>query len=338
MNIRNLKELRHAARQSLASNTGNPRTTALIYGGISCLLGLAATLASWFLSNRIADTGGLSNIGLRSVLSTVVYILPFIQVFVMMAITLGYSALTLDIARNRPARPETLLEGFYRFFPLLRCALLQSLIFLGVGLVCMYVSSWLFMILPVSDAFYEVMEPYLSSLTVMDSSMVMDEALLEAAAATMTPMLWIFAAVFCLVALPIVYQYRMVQYALADHHRPGALAAMRASRFMLRGNRFALFRLDLSFWWYYLLQILATVICYGDILLPMMGVVLPWSNTVSYFLFYILSLALQMVVYYCFLNRVQVTYATAYEALRPKPQQSGTVLGNIFDLARDYKE
>jgi hypothetical protein len=89
----------------------------------------------------------------------------------------------------------------------------------------------------------------------------------------------------------------------------------------MRRNRFALFRLDLNFWWYYLLQVLVLAVCYGDMLLPLVGITLPWSDTVSYFVFLSLSLALQFAVYYFFLNPVAVTYATAYEALLPKQQE-----------------
>ena len=51
-------------------------------------------------------------------------------------------------------------------------------------------------------------------------------------------------------------------------------------------------------------------------------------------------LLVQGLLNFFFLNRVETTYATAYDALRPRPQESqgGAVLGNIFDLARDYRE
>ena len=125
----------------------------------------------------------------------------------------------------------------------------------------------------------------------------------------------------------------MVGLCIADEPRVGALAAMRQSRDMLRRNRFALFKLDLSMWWYYLLQLLVTVICYGNVLLPMVGVTLPFNDTVAYFLFLVLSLIAQMAVAYFAMNRVNVTYAMAYESLRPKPQESKSVpLGNIFNM------
>lgn len=338
MSIHNLKEIRQSAAASLAANRGRPQTVALIYAGASCLLALAITAVSWILNGRIAETGGLSNMGLRSILSTVQFVLPLVQLVVMMALGLGYDAVTLDIARSRSAQPETLLVGFQKIFPLLRSVLLQGLIYFAVTMISMYASSWIFTALPLSDGFYEVVGPYLNSMTVMDTGLVLDDVTLAAAASTMVPMVWIFVLVFCLLALPVFYQYRMVGYCLADSNHPGALAALRESRNMMRKNRLKLLRLDLGFWWYYLLQVLVTAVCYGDLLLPLVGVELPWSDTVSYFLFYVLSLGLQLAVYVFFMNRVQVTYATVYESIRPRPQTGGAVLGNIFDLARDYQE
>ena len=205
-------------------------------------------------------------------------------------------------------------------------------------MICLYISSWIFTMLPMSAGFYEVVTPYLESMSMLDSGLTLSDADLSAAVSAMVPMMWIYLLTLCVFAVPVIYQYRMVGYCLVDSQRPGAFAALRESRNMMRGNRLKLLRLDLGFWWYYLLQVLITVICYGDMLLPLVGVELPWSDTISYFLFYLVSLGMQLAVTVFFMNRVQVTYATVYESIRPRPQSGGAVLGNIFDLARDYKE
>lgn len=322
MNIRSRKALRQTAAASLAAAPGSPQRVALVYGGIACGLSLLSAVISFMLSNEIAGTGGLSNMGLRSILSTAQSILPLVQMVVLLCMELGYNAATLNMARGHKSEPRTLLEGFRRFGPLIRAYLLQSLIYFSIAVIAVYVSSYIFIFLPVSQPFLEIMEPILASMNTMDAAMpVLDDETLITATTAMVPMLWIFAAVFCILVTPVTYQYRMVPYCLCDAPRPGALAAMRESRAMMRRNRFALFRLDLGFWWYYLLQILIAVVAYGDMLLPLMGVRLPWSDTASYFLFYALSLLVQLAVYCFFMNRVHVTYATAYESLRPQPQE-----------------
>ena len=81
------------------------------------------------------------------------------------------------------------------------------------------------------------------------------------------------------------------------------------------------------------LLMLASVVCYGDWVLPLLGMALPLPTTASYFLFFILFLALQLGIFLLFRNKVEVSYALAYESLLPeKPQEGGVVLGNIFDM------
>lgn len=335
MNIRNRREIRHAASQALNTASGNPRMVVLIYAGITCLLTLISTFVSYYLNGEIAETGGLSNLGLRSILTTIQTILPFVQVLVALGLEVGYCSAMLDVVRGRSAEPRSLLYGFYRFWPMALSAVFMTMICFAVIMGALYLSVWIYMLLPAYDTFYQIMEPYLESMTTMTAmtaTLTMDDATLFAAADAMIPMLWIFAALCCIALPPVLYQYRMVTYCIADADHPRALIALGESRRMMRRNRFALFRLDLGFWWYYLLQMLVTLVCYGDILLPMLGVALPWSAEVSYFLFFLLSLALQMVVFLCLMNKVTVTYATAYEALRPKPQQNSVPLGNIFDM------
>ena len=326
MDIRDRRSLRQSARAQLAAASGTPKQVALIYAVVSSLLALVATLVSLLLSDRIADTGGLSNLGLRSVLSTIQYILPFVQVLVLMGMDLGYQQAMLNVTRSRPAHNRNLLRGFYLFWPLLRTIVMQYVIYLGIIFISLYASTFIFSILPLSRNFFAVMEPYLSG------TAVMDEAAALQAIPTMIPLVLICILVCCALLLPKIYQFRMANYCLLDSSRPGASAALGQSRMMMQGNRMTLFRLDLDFWWFYGLEILITLVAYGDLLLPMVGVTFPWSATVSYFLFYILSLVMQISIYYLFMNRVNVTYAAFYEAIRPRPQENGAVLGNIFDM------
>ena len=115
----------------------------------------------------------------------------------------------------------------------------------------------------------------------------------------------------------------MVNFCLAEDPRKGALAAMRNSRYLMRHNRLALFRLDLSMWWYYAGSALVSLLCYGDTLLPMVGISLPWDPMISFYGFYLLSIAVQILVNYFAMNRVYAAYAVAYDALMedlPQPE------------------
>lgn len=332
MNIRNRKEIHAAARAALASAPGDPKQAAVLYAAVGCLLSLLSAVISFILNNQIAETGGLSNMGLRSILSTAQSVLPIVQIVVSLCLGLGYHMVVLNVARGLHSGPKTLAEGFHRFGPLVRTTILQYLIYFGIGFGAMYASTYIFLMLPLSSGFYEIMMPLVNDMSIMDTGLILDDATLMAASNELAPMAWIFLAVFLLAFLPIYYQHRMVMFCLVDEPRAGAFRTLRSSSRMMRRNCFALLKLDLSFWWYYLLQAAVTIVCYGDVLLPMLGITLPWSGTVSYFVFYTVSLAMQFVIFYFFMNGVNVTYAVAYETLRPRPQETKVALGNIFQM------
>ena len=317
MNIRDRSAIHHTAGQSLANAKGDPKKILLIYLAIVTGLSLAVAGISVLLSNRIADTGGLGNMGLRSVLSTAKSVLPLIQSVVLLGLEMGYCTVALDITRGKRVSTETLFGGFRRFFPLLRAQILLGFLYFGLGLLAVYPGAYIFLMLPMSEGFYEILTPMMESASTLTGTITVDEATMAAASEAMMPALWIMAGLYLLLFIPTHYRYRMVTYRLIDQPRPGALRAMRESRAMLHRNRFALFRLDLNLWWFYVLQALVMAVCYADMLLPMLGITLPWSETVSYFVFMVLSLLLQAVVYYFFMNRVAVTSATAYTALLP---------------------
>jgi len=315
MNIRNRRAIHETAAAAL-DRAPDARRIAVIYGLVCCGLSLLSTVLSVMLGDRIAGTGGLGNIGLRSVLSTGQSVLPLINLIVTTCLSLGYHIAILCFIRGFDASHRTLLSGFRYFGSVLRTLLTQCVIYMLVGLVSLNVSSFIFMATPFSAAFTDLMGPVLESAAVMDTSIVPDDALLTAATDAVLPMVWIFLAVFLVLAAPIYYRFRMVDFCLADDPQNGAIFALTKSRFLMRRNCFALFRLDLSLWWFYAAQLIISLVCYGDLLLPMAGIRFPWSDTVSYYLFYVLSLLMQLALFGFGMNRAYTVYAVAYDALQ----------------------
>lgn len=334
MNIRNTRALKDTALLRLG-DAREPQKIVLAYGIITVLTAVLVTVVNYCLDLQVSQTSGLGSLGIRSFLSTVQTVLPIVQTLFLMCLDLGYMAAMLHICRRQNASPETMKIGFARFWPLLRCVLLQFAIYIGLSILCFYLALMVFLLTPLSNGAMEILRPLVTSSSVLNTgTLLLDEATELALASAMAPMFAVFGIAFTVVCAPFFYKYRMANYVLLDQPKPGALSALRESRQMMKGSRVSLFRLDLSFWWYYLLLAASMVVCYGDLLLPMLGVEFPWSGTVSYFLFYGLFLAIELVIYYFARNRVEATYALAYESLRPRPQQSdgGVVLGNIFDM------
>lgn len=325
MNIRQKRELKDAASAQLSAAPQAGRIL-LIYCGITLGLSALVTVVNYCLGLEISQTGGLKNIGIRSVLSTIQTVLPMIQTVVLMALELGYTSAMLRVARGQYASPNSLRMGMDRFWPLVRLNLVQALLYLGVCMFGAYLAVTIFTLTPAARELTDM-------IAAMDPTAMLDEATAMAVYDMMLPLFPLFG-IFCLALMaPVFYALRMSGYVLIDNPGMPTLLVLRESRKMMKRNRFALFRLDLSFWYYYVLGFLATFVAYGDSLLPMLGISLPISDTVGYFLFYGIYLVLELGISWLFLNRISVTYALAYESLRPRPQpQEGVVLGNIFQM------
>ena len=298
----------------------DPRKVILAYAGITVLL-----------SDRIAGTGGLANFGIRSILSTAQSVLPMIQSIALLCLEFGYLHATLRISRGQYADHTDLKVGFHRFGAIIRLTMWQYFLIFSVTMMLFYLSMQIFILTPWADPLLDLLTPLVTEAGA-NAAALMDEAMMDQALQMMVPMLVIYGIVCCVVLIPILYGFRMANYVLLDDPNGRAFAALRTSKQMMRRNKFRLFKLDLSFWWYYGLVALATAISYGDAILPMLGIQLPFNETIGFYLFYFLYLAMLFAIYYFLRNPMAVAYAKAYDSLREKPADNGVVLGNIFDL------
>ena len=309
----------------------DPQKLILGYAGFTVLLTSLLSVANALLSNRIAGTGGLANFGIRSVLSTAQSTLPMIQSVILLCLEFGYLHAILRLSRGQYADHTDLKVGFRRFGAIVRLNILQYFLIFSITMVLFYFSMQLFLLTPWADPLLDLLTPLVSTAGT-DAAALMDEATMQLALQHMVPMLILYGIICCLVLIPLFFRFRMATYVLLDDPRGKAFAALKTSVRLMKRNGFRLFRLDLGFWWYYLLILLASLVGYGDMILNLMGIPLPFNATVSYFLFFFLYLAMLFAIYYFLRNRVEIAYAKAYDAIRDKPVDDGVVLGNIFDL------
>lgn len=332
MNIRDVKSLKQFASQRL-DHAREAKKIVLIFGGILTAMAVVMTLIQFLLDMQINKTGGLGSMGTRSILSTVKQVLPVLEMVVSTCLSIGYLASMLRVARGQYVSPKTLRLGFERFWVLLRKTLLEGLIYLGVAVASMYASMFFYMITPLSRGLMEVLTPLVNESTLLDPvSLLSDPQVYDQIIGAMLPFFVLFLVVFCLVAIPIAYRYRMADYVLIDHPEKGSFAILRESRKMMRGNCLNLLRVDLNLWWYYGAVVLVTLIGYGDMLLSLAGVTFPWSEDAVYYIFFAVYQLLQLGLCVWLRNRVETTYALSYDAIRPQEPQNGAVLGNIFQM------
>lgn len=323
MSIPSAKYLKKKASNRLQSGN-DPKKVVLVYAGIVALSSLVVTVVQDLLDSQISQTGGIQNIGTRSMLTTADTVLTIAQLLLVMCLTLGYTGSMLRIARGQYASPNSLNAGGERIWVLLRTRLLQMLIMTAAAFALCFLVVNVCLLTPLSNRVIAVMG------TVSAEVLLADDLALMGLYSAMLPIMLIY-----LVALvPLLWYfsctYRMVDYLLIDRPQLGAFGALRESRRMMQGNMKMMLRVDLSFWWYYLLQALVSVLIYLNMVLALFAIGLPpevlyWGTVVLY-------LAADFALRYFFSNKVAVTYALFYDSLCPKQEQSGAVLGNIFQM------
>lgn len=330
--IPSAKYLKNKAANRLAG-AKEPQKILLIYAAIFLGSSLLVTAVRFGLANEIAQTGGLRNLGIRSVLSTADSILPMLQMALMLCLNLGFVAAMLRISRRQFASPMTLKAGVERFWVLLRTRVLMFFIYSGAGFVSFYLSIALFMLTPLSNGFKELALPLVSTGEFNPQILVDQPELLDEIMPSMIPMFILFGVLLAAVCLILSYRYRLVNYLLIDNPQFGASYTLRMSRIHMRGNKLTMFKLDLSYWWYYLLELLTTLILYSDLLLALLGISLPLSADAMFWVTVITSLGANFAVLWFFQMKVEITYALAYDAIVPRAKPSdGAVLGNIFQM------
>ena len=332
MTIPSSKYLKNKARNRLASGR-EPQKVMLWYVGISAVLTLLVAALRYFLSTQISKTGGLQNIGIRSILSTMDTVLPIMQMVILMCLELGYTAAMLRISRRQYASPKTLKAGMERFWPLLLSKVLLGLICAAAAFVIAYLATAIFLVTPLSNSFKDQVLPLVSNGTLTPETLLNDDALMTEQSATLTPVMLIYAVLYIPAVAMISYRYRMTDYIILDQPGCSGFRAMQQSKQLMRGNKLKLFRVDLSFWWYHLLRVLATGVPYLYQILIIFGKPLMLPNVVTSFGPSIAYLGVDFLISYFFLNYQSVTMALAYTSIAPKKEETNTaVLGNIFDV------
>ena len=330
MTIPSFKILKKNAAERVAA-AENSKKIVLIYVGAVTVLALLVTVVNYALKLQISQLGGLSNMGLRSVLSTVQSVLPMLQSVVTLCLQLGYMAAMLRVARQQYASEQTLKLGFDRFWVLLRYVILESCLYTLAGLAAFWIAVQVYLLTPLSRSAMSMVTPEMADPNVI-MELLQDPVFAGEITSAMLPLFILFGILYAVLFVPINYSLRMGRYVLIDKPGQGAVFAMKESRNMMRGSRVRLFKLDVSLWWWYAISVVSSLLCYGDVLLPLVGVELPFSADVSYFLFYGLFLVAQFLAAYFFGNYIQVVYAQVYNALKPREKDTGVVLGNIFQM------
>ena len=313
MDISDRNSLVIEANRRLEHTECDHRRLVMIYAGVMALVLALSSGASWWLQTQISSTGGLQGIGMRSILETAATVLQLVSTIALPFWTMGYVLCILGIVRGKRMETGDLLGGFQRFFPLLRLNLYRVFKYFLIGTVLLYPSIMLFLSTPLAQPVYDILEPLVLNATDTTQVMVMmDEATAVALTEAMIPWMVLYGGLFLLLAAPLYYRLRLADYILLDNPKLGALQAVRLSTMMTLRKRMQLFLLDLRFWWFYLGLGLSIAVCYLPLILSWFGISLPsWADYACYGGY----LAVQFGIITAAQNKVEATWAVAYEAL-----------------------
>lgn len=320
MNGIDRRSFRQAAQNALSASAYDPKKLILIHTGIVALVSLLASIVVYVIDLQIDGAVGLSGLGTRSVLLTVQSIAQMLPTLLIPFWAMGYTFATVKLAQGQKTGPADLCEGLYRLFPVLRLELLMALMYMLLLFAATQLGGTVFLWTPWATPVMNAAMAYVGD----PQNIALEEALFAATAQASLPILLIVGGVFLILAAPFFYRFRMARLHLMANPGMGAVAAMRESAAMTRMYRMDLFRLDLGFWWFYLLEGAVAVVCNADALLALAGVNLPIPAAVRYFGFLVLSLGGQLLLHWWRKNEVYVTYAQVYLSLR-QPEQGEEV-------------
>ena len=332
MDINNRKALHSRAKQQIEKSSDCPKI-ALIFAGVLAGASLVSFLLNLLLGWQISKFTGLSGLGMRSVLGTLQTMLPLIFNFLLLAMGLGFTGAMLRVSRGQYTSPKSMKIGCDRFWVLLRATLLQMLLYYMVFILSSNLAALFFLLTPFSN-------PLVATATVIKEQFGGDvvaamenSAMFLQLTKDITPLFIIAAIVFLAAAIPIFYHLRLVDYILIDKPGQGAFQSMRESKKLMRGNCLKLFKVDLSMWWYYVVTVLSMILCYGDVILSLLGVEFSMPIELVSILFLAVYLIALFVITVFLEPHVQVVYGLCYDALKPEePSGGGVVLGNIFNM------
>ena len=308
MDPRNAKQ---AAAAMLAKPGCNAKNLALTYAGVVVLFSLLCTGISYGLGIAADNTSGLSGLALRSMYQSGQTVISLASNILILLWQFGLISVAVGYARGQRMYSSNLWDGFQCWGRILRMSLLLMIVALGVFMACTYIATFLFTLSPLSDSLYLKME----SLHINGASTELTDELMAQLIPYMGWMFVFFGILLLVIGLPTLYRFRLCEFALMDD-AAGARDAIRISKLLSQGNRFGMFRLDLSFWWFYLLQVLSIAVGYLDVILPAAGVKLPIHQDVAMWIAFCLSLGLQFLITWRFAVPYQTAFAVYYDRLK----------------------
>ena len=313
MVIQNYRDIKARAEKTLDYTPWDIRKLVLVFGALPMGINLLLQLMNYLLSIGATGSGGLAGLQIYRMAATASSVLSiaFAIFQLLWSPTILYCGLM--VLREQDPWPKGLLRGFSKWAPLIRYCVLVSMILTGIFFIVAPAVTLLCM--PLAEDYMDILA---QAPTTSQEEMM---AYLESVPAdqlnrAMLPILIVTLVALLVICVPILFRARFAQLLILDEQQIGARQSLGVSFALTKGNCLQLLRLDLSFWWYYLLLVLCKLIPLG----AMLPVFSSWNESLTSALFYALSAVATFGVYMLGLMKVNTAMAVAYDQLRTVPQ------------------
>ncbi len=318
-----LRQLKDRGAAIAGAYRTQSRSLVLLYCGVIAALSLLSNGLSVYLSEQIGGTGGLGGLGLRSALQTVQEVVNLVNSLFGPFWSAGFLFAVLAMVRGRAPQRRDLGEGFRRFGRILGWLAFEFLVVLALMMCAVNLAGLIFSFTEQGAAFAEQISGAMTAPGILTADGTVNLELLPAELMASASLLLLVLAmvVFLPMYLFVSYSFRMSLY-LVLTQPIGAVRAHFESARLLRGHKVQLLKLDLSFWWYYLLGTVVSVVGYLDVVLNMLGIPVPVDPMVMFFG----TLVAYCVLYtaLCLWKKCQVdaAYVLAFESIAFPAEQT----------------
>lgn len=307
MVIQNYRDIRSRASSVLDFTPWDIKKTAFVFAAVPTAITIILSAIDLLLGS-LSTAGGLAGLQDYRLLSTVSSTLWMAAQIFSLLWTPGILYCGLMVLRQQDPYPQGLLRGFRKWPALLRYFVLIFLYVIVISFALLMAVSFIatpFMMSALSSL-GELPQTQSEMLEYMETvpAAQMDKIML--------PVVTVFSVLLFGILLVLSYRVMPGQWLILDEERIGARQALRFSFQLTKGSCWQLFRLDLSFWWYYLL--LALALCIPQ--LEFLPIFRSWNYNVTYFVLNVAQSVAVFGVYILGIMKLNVAKAVAYDHLR----------------------
>lgn len=314
MAILNTRELKYRGAAAAAHFRPEGRRLVLVYCAVLALVGLGSNGLNLYLNSQISQTGGLGGLGMRSMLQTIQSVLNYVNMFFGPFWSAGFLLAMLGMVRGSAPRAEDLTGGFRRFGRIFSGMIFQLMVTVLVVVGAANVASILFSMTPTGMRFAQLMQQLASDPGFITGNINLEQLPLEGLQEGLFWLLGLTMVLFLPVYIRISYSFRMATYLMVERPIGGFQAHFQSMRLM-RGHKWQLFKMDLSYWWYYVLGVVISVVGYLDVILGLAGVAVPVNEMVMFFGTLVVYFVLLTGLYLWKKCDVDAAYVLAFEEI-----------------------